>query len=144
MEKAFDFSNVPHQYPMCLNRECPRSTTCLRQLAEQSAPADIQLWVFVNPKYLDTLEGDCPLYRPDRKVRFAKGFVRILEDLPHKQMKTVITHLIAHFGQRTYYRIRKGERLMSPSEQKFFYNTLTECGVSPSCEFDAYVEDYDW
>ena len=42
------------------------------------------------------------------------------------------------------HRARKGERLLSPSEQQHILNILRNCGVTTTQEFDAYVEDYDW
>lgn len=144
MKERIDFSQVPYLYSMCLNEECPQADTCLRQLAEQSAPTNIQTWSIIRPKYLSTLKGACPYYRSDAKVRFAKGFINILNNLPHKQMQTVISSLITHYSRRTYYRIRKGERLLSPSEQQQFLNILKSCGVVRPLDFDAYLEDYDW
>lgn len=144
MEERIDFSQVPQPYLICLNRECSQADTCLRQLAEQCVPADIQSWAIISPKYLATLKGACPYYRSNVKVRFAKGFLTILENLPHKQMRAVVSQLNVLFGRRTYYRVRKGERLLSPFEQQQFYNVLKNCGASSSEEFDAYFEDYDW
>ena len=59
-------------------------------------------------------------------------------------MQTVILHLMNYLGRRTYYRARKGERLLSPSEKQHILNILRNCGVTTTQEFDAYVEDYDW
>lgn len=144
MEMKINFSQVPHGYPICLNRKCTQAGACLRQLIELSVPADIQCWTILSPTYLASLEGACPYYRSATKVRFAKGFIRLLEDLPYNQMRTVIAHLTRYFGQRTYYRVRKGERLLSPAEQQKVLSILGKYGVSGSPEFDAYVEEYDW
>lgn len=144
MEERINFLQVPHHYLMCLNRKCLKADTCLRQLVEQCVPIDIQSWVIISPKYLAVLEGDCPHYRSTVKVRFAKGFLNILENLPYKQMRAVVSQLIVLFGRRTYYRVRKGERLLSPSEQQQFFLILKNCSVSSFGEFDAYLEDYDW
>ena len=61
-------------------------------------------------RHLASLKGTCPYYRPNKKVRYAAGFVSLLESLPHKQMLSVIPGLMRHFSRRTYYRVRKGER----------------------------------
>ena len=98
----------------------------------------------ISPKYLSTVKGGCPHYRSSTKVRYAQGFIGILENLPYKQMQTVILHLMNYLGRRTYYRARKGERLLSPSEQQHILNILRNCGITTTQEFDAYVEDYDW
>ncbi len=113
MKEKLDFSEVPYQYSMCLNRQCPKADTCLRQLAEQSVPEKVEHWTIISPKRLTTVKGDCPYYRSNIKARYAKGFIGILESLPHKQMESVITHLISFFSRRTYYRVRKGEHTAS-------------------------------
>lgn len=144
MKTGTNHFQVPYNYQLCLNKECPQANSCLRQLVEQSMPSDIQSWNIISPKYLATLKGTCPHYRSSTKVRLAKGFAKLLDSLPHKQMQAAIAQLLAYFGRRTYYRVRKGERLLSPSEQKVMLNILKNCGISHHKEFDAYLEEYDW
>ena len=81
MEEKIDFAKVPYQYSMCLNRQCPQAGTCLRQLTEQSVPENIEHWIIISPKYLSTVKGGCPHYRSSTKVRYAQGFIGILENL---------------------------------------------------------------
>lgn len=144
MKKEHNFSEIPYNYPLCLNCQCPKASTCLRLLAELDISDDIEFLVIINPKYQATLGDNCPHYRSSTKVRYAKGFMNILEKLPYKQIKPVTSLLINQFSQRTYYRIRKGERLLSPHEQKSILEILKKCGVTGIQEFDAYVEDYEW
>lgn len=144
MEIYIDSSQMPYNYEMCLNKECPKAETCLRQLVTRNAPKDIRYWKVISPDYLAKLEGDCEDYRSSTKVRFAKGCIQLLEGLPYKQMRVVIPQLINSFSERTYYRIRNGERLLSPAEQGRVMNILKRCGVSMPQVFDAYVEGYDW
>lgn len=144
MENRINFSEVPYQYPLCLNRQCAKASTCLRQLAEQSATDDIIYWSIISPRHLATVKGSCPYYRSAAKVRFAKGFQGILENISNKQMREVVSHLISTFSRRTYYRIRKGERLLSPAEQEEVLKILRHCGVADQQEFDAYTEEYQW
>ena len=90
------------------------------------------------------LKGACPHYRSSQKVQYAKGCMNILDNLPHKQRQLAIIHLMEYFSRRTYYRIRKGERLLSPAEQRDVQKILKQCGATGKQEFDAYVEDYEW
>ena len=46
--------------------------------------------------------------------------------------------LSEHFSQRTYYRIRKGERLPNPAEQEEVINIFRNCGFTREIEFDVY------
>ena len=144
MEEEHHFTNVPYNYPLCLNRQCPKASTCLRQLVEQEVPDSAEYWVVISPKYQAKLKGACPHYRSNQKVQYAKGCMNILDNLPHKQRQLAIIHLMEYFSRRTYYRIRKGERLLTPSEQQRILNILKNCGATHLQNFDAYVEDYDW
>lgn len=145
MEKKHHIFEVPSNYALCLNRHCPQASTCLRQLAEQEISDRIEYWTVISPKHQETItESTCPYFRSSTKVLFAKGFIKILDNLPNKQMQQVISRLISRFNQRTYYRIRKGERLLSPAEQKTVLNIIKSCGATGKQEFDAYIEDYDW
>ena len=120
------------------------AATCLRQIAEVSAPDDVECWTIISPKRLASLTGDCPYYRSNKKTRYAMGFINILDSLPYKQMQEVSKYLISHFGQSTYYRARKGTRPLLPTEQQFVLETLKRCKADSCQEFDAYYEDYDW
>ena len=131
MEEEHHFTNVPYNYPLCLNRQCPKASTCLRQLVEQELPDSVEYWVIISPKY-------------QAKLQYAKGCMDILDNLPHKQRQLAIIHLMEYFSRRTYYRIRKGERLLSPAEQRDVQKILKQCGATGKQEFDAYVEDYEW
>ena len=133
MEEEHHFTNIPYNYPLCLNRQCPKASTCLRQLIEQEVPDSAEYWVVISPKY-----------RSSQKVQYAKGCMNILDNLPHKQRQLAIIHLTEYFSRRTYYRIRKGERLLSPAEQRDVQKILKQCGATGKQEFDAYVEDYEW
>lgn len=144
MEKEIDYSKVPYQYPLCLNRQCTKATTCLRQMAERSMPDNTVRCTIINPRHIATLDGDCPFYRPNVRVRYAKGFIGILNNLPYKQMQGIINSLMAYFGRRTYFRVRKGERLLSPPEQQYIIDILKKWNLTHPQEFDAYAEDYDW
>ena len=48
MKEEIDFTKVPYQYAMCLNRKCSKANTCLRQLTEQSVPEKIEYWDIPN------------------------------------------------------------------------------------------------
>lgn len=144
MKEEIDFNQIPFDYALCLNDQCPRAATCLRQLSVQSVPAEKEYWNIISPKRLAALKGDCPFFRSNRKVRYARGFMNMLDNLPYNKRRSVIASLISYFGQRTYYRNRKGERLLTPDEQQAVLNIIKRHGASTSQEFDLYEEDYMW
>lgn len=120
MEEKLDNATIPNQYTLCLDRQCPKASTCLRQLAERSMPDETAYWQIISPRHLASLKGTCPYYRPNKKVRYAAGFVSLLESLPHKQMLSVIPGLMRHFSRRTYYAsAREKGRFHPPNNRSY-------------------------
>ncbi len=146
MKEEIDFTKVPYQYAMCLNRKCSKANTCLRQLTEQSVPEKIEYWDILSPKHLAALQGDCPYYRSNTKVRYAK---RIHQNI---RSPAIQTNASCHITSNEFFLAgepttgsAKGERLLTPSEQQRILTILKNCGVThPQDDFDVYVEDYDW
>ena len=135
---------VPHDYTLCINDKCPKASTCLRHIAVTMMPADVRKWSIVSPTYLAQSEGECPVYRSAEKVRYARGFIRMMSALTVTQAHAVKGSIISAFGTAMYYRMRKGTRPITPTEQEAIYGMLAQAGVTVRPEFDAYVEDYMW
>ena len=129
MKEEISFTQVPFDYPLCLNGQCPKAATCLRLLAMQSMPTEKDYWKIISPKRLATVKGECPFY---------------LNSLPYNKRGIAIANLIAGFGQRTYYRARKGERLLLPEEQQSVLNVFRHLDAGMATEFDSYAEGYLW
>lgn len=143
-EKELEFSDVPNNFLWCIDRQCPKSGTCLRQVAERLAPTDLVQYSIVSPKHIASLGGECPYYCSSTKVQYAKGFLGILENLTAKQVRLFAQRLISNSSRRTYYRVRSGERALSPTEQESILNVLKECGITAPMKFDSYYYDYLW
>ncbi len=135
---------VPTNYTLCLKSDCPKAANCLRHAAMAMMPAEEQKWSIISPAYLAQMEGECPHYRSAERALYARGFVRMMSALTVKQAHAVKDSIVANFGMNMYYRMRRGERLITPIEQKEIYQLLEKQGVSTRPEFDAYVEDYLW
>lgn len=132
---------VPSYYDFCILSECPKASTCLHHVALPMT-GEQKVRIF-NPHLLDNT-GKCPHYVKAEKVFHAKGFKEVMEKLPHGTYKRAVSALMSYFSERTYYRIRKGERLLSPDEQKAVRRIIARLGYTEPWEFDAYVEDYLW
>ncbi len=143
-KKELEFSDIPNNFLWCINRQCPKAKTCLRQLAERLSPENLIVCNAINPKHLAKFADECPYFCSNKQVRYAKGFLGILEKLTAKQTRFLISRVISNSSRRTYYRVRNGERALSPAEQQSIINILKECGVAFPIEFDSYFEDYFW
>ena len=135
---------VPTNYTLCIKSDCPRAAMCLHYKATQMIPADVMKWSILSPAYLAQTEGECPHYRTAEKVRYARGFVRMMSTLTVTQAHAFKGDIIATFGMNMYYRMRRGDRLITPTEQEAIYQMLEQQGVTARPEFDAYVEGYLW
>ena len=135
---------VPVNYTLCIKGECPKSATCLRYAATRMMEADVQRWNILSPAYLAQFGSNCPHYRSGEKVRYARGFSRMMSSLTVHQANVVKDSLVATFGTAMYYRMRKGTRPITPMEQETIYRLLEKQGVTTRPEFDAYVESYLW
>ncbi|MBD9145794.1 MAG: hypothetical protein EGP81_09635 [Bacteroides clarus] len=138
------FSDIPNNFLWCINRQCTKAEVCLRQLAERLSPEELISCSTINLKHLAKFKKECPYFRSNKQVRYARGFLGILENLTTRQTRFFINRVISNSSRRTYYRIRNGERALSPVEQQSIINILKECGVTFSIEFDSYFEDYYW
>ena len=135
---------VPNNYTLCIKGDCPKAANCLRYVAVAMMPAEVQRWSIVSPAYLVQIEGECPMYRSAGKVRYARGFVRMMSAITVHQAHVMKEGIIAAFGMAMYYRMRKGTRLITPAEQETIYNLLEQQGITERPAFDAYTEDYLW
>lgn len=133
---------IPFNYPLCTRTECPKATECLRHVALENSE-DARLTI-LNPKLLETSADGCKHYASANKVLYAKGMKKVMGMLPFNTHERAVSALSMLFSERSYYRIRKGERLLSPDEQKAVRHIIARLGFTAEWDFDAYVEDYLW
>ena len=72
---------MPKTFRLCVKTDCPCAAECLRSIALAMVSPDEQSIQIINPVYLATVEGDCPVFRSAEKVRYARGFVKMLSGL---------------------------------------------------------------
>ena len=90
------------------------------------------------------IEGNLPLLPSEQESTLCRGIRKPIGELATQTDALRYPGLMRHFSRRTYYRVRKGERPLSPSEQQVVLNALKRCGVKEPKDFDAYFEEYDW
>ena len=135
---------MPKTYRLCVKTDCSRAAECLRCIALAMVSPDEQSIQIINPVYLSTIEGDCPVFRSAEKVRYARGFVKMLSGLTVAQANALRQTLEHDFGHARYFRLRAGERLIDPATQEHIRQAMARIGVADLPDFDAYVEEYDW
>ena len=129
-EETFDYSKVPHNFGLCATDTCPYTDTCLRRIAYTYAPSNNIFLYVLNPKAIESTAGKC--------------FIHTAEAISVGQSGTFRYRLIGLWGIRRYYQKRKGETLLSPTEQQQVIAIARNLGLQRTEYFDAYVEEYDF
>jgi len=144
MKKELNYSEVPHGFGLCGIEDCPRAVTCLRQIAYNCAPANITFLHMLNPRTAKAATEKCKYYCSNEKLRYAKGFICTTGALSVRVSGTFRYRLVGSWGIRRYYQKRKGETLLSPTEQRQVIALAKELGVHQNEYFDGYVDEYNW
>ena len=135
---------MPKTYRLCVKTDCPRAAECLRSIAMAMVSPDEQCIQVITPAYLSTIEGACPVFHSSEKVRYARGFVKMLSGLTVTQANLLRQTLEHDFGHARYFRLRSGERLIDPATQEHIRQAMVRIGITELPDFDTYVEEYDW
>ena len=135
---------MPKTFKLCVKADCPHAAECLRHVALTLATPDMQTITIINPAYLASVKGECPVFYSATPVRYAQGFVKMLSTLTVAQANMFRIKLESYFGHTLYFRLRSGKRLIDPAAQAHIHQVMTELGVNPLPDFDAYVEAYNW
>ena len=145
MEKELLIEKAKNGYTVCYQNRCPLHTQCLRWQVGQHVPNTYSSYWCVNPHFKAVATDNCPMYRNDQKVRFAKGMLHTFNgDMP-KRVEPAVRYGIMSLTCRTYYfEYRNGTRLIPPALQENIRNLFRENGWKEEVQFDGYVEDYDW
>ena len=81
--KELLFEKAKEGYTVCYADTCPLRTQCLRWFVGQQMPHTYSSYRCVNPHFEGVATADCPMYRCDQKIRFAKGMTHTFTgDMP--------------------------------------------------------------
>lgn len=140
---TFQHSDVPGNFTLCLNSDCPLADRCLHHIVRTMVPDDELVLHVYNPAAVKGGE-DCPRFRTPEPVRYAYGFEGMQERMLPKQYVMFMDLLIAHFSRNPYFVRRRGEFPMPPREQDYIREVLRQVGADHTMDFDRYEERINW
>ena len=145
IKKELLMEKAKNGYTVCYVDECPLRSQCLRWLAGQYVPHTYSSYMCVNPHFEGVATINCPMFRNDQKVRFAKGMMNIFtSDMPRRVEPAVRYGVIRQTNRTYYFEYRNGSRLIPPALQESIRDLFRNNGWTGEVTFDGYVEDYDW
>ena len=132
-------------YIVCHEQQCTLHEHCLRWQVGQHVPSSACTYSCVNPNYQHVATSDCPMYRKDEKVRFAKGMKNMFNDDMPKSVQDAVKYGVINKSNRTYYyEYKNGSRLIPPALQEHIRQLFRDKGWTAKVDFDSYVDDYNW
>lgn len=144
--EVLDFSLVPNGWAVCPGSACPTAAGCLRHVAYESMPDGVTQWESVMPRQA-LKEGACRYFCESGLVRMARGFDGMFAQVKSKDAQMSLRlRLTEYFGSNgTYYRYRRGERLLTPQQQQQVLGLFRQYGgIGQEQPFDSYVDSYNF
>ena len=145
IKKELLIKQAQEGYTVCYVENCPLRNHCLRWLVGQHMPPTASTYRCVNPNFEGVSTADCPMYRKDEKVRFAKGMKNMFNDDMPKSVQDAVKYGVINKSNRTYYyEYKNGSRLIPPALQEHIRKLFRDKGWTAEVDFDNYVDDYNW
>lgn len=139
------FEEIPFGYRLCLKDNCPLAEECLRHLAVQALPASQNSVSAILPgKCTADENGKYPYFRSNVKVRYARGFTRVLTTFPVNVLEAFRDRLIGIYPRNKYFKMRRGGVLLTPAEQELIVRAARAKGFQGEFTFDNYEDHYLW
>lgn len=140
------FKDAPSGYILCINNKCPKSSDCIRHQAYLTLPKDVKTFPVVNPSYAEANADACTFHRPIQYKTLAYDFSKNFNDMTKHQEAIFRSAGIAYFNRSEYYRLRGGEKEISPEDQVFLLDLAKRVGfeTTPDQFFDHFTDVIDW
>lgn len=143
MLKKLDYSLVPDDFALCLEKNCLHASTCLRFQASLYIPKERWVVKVVNPERV-VPAGDCPGFMDDSPLKNAYGMEHLLDNIPYRQAKEIRREMREYFGITHFYRLKRKERCFTPEDQQYVRDLLRRYGIEEEPVFDRYEENFGW
>ena len=140
---TFQLADVPGNFALCLNGQCPLADQCLHHIVRTMVPADQLILHVFNPEAVPG-GSDCQFFRERKLDRYAVGFTQMQAEMKPRQYAIFSGHLQAHWGRNPYYERRSGKRWLPPVEQDIVRSALRHAGMPEDLEFDHYELRINW
>lgn len=145
MKEEIVNATPPTDYPVCTSESCPQRTHCLHALVAPEVLSRSRVYPQINAQHPDYREGEaCTLYRSDRPERYARGFAQAMSELSRTNYDDCTGYMIGLSSKSQFYRLKRGDLLLAPEEQREILEILRSYGYEGEDPFDHYEVRYTW
>lgn len=138
------FSEKAEKYLVCYNDECARAEQCLRRLLANYVPDKRRIVESVNPGYVKRNHGECDYFHSSEPTVLYKGMTHFYDEIPEQKAREIRFKLRHHFGESTYYRLRNGQRSITPAIYDQIRSICVACGWTEELVFDEETQEIKW
>ncbi len=138
------FREKAASYLVCFIDQCPLRQECLRWLTGQYVNPSPPTYKSVNPRNLEHGGEQCKMFRKNERVMMKRGFKNMYHDMPGYMESMIRSLLITKWGRKQYFEMRKGDRLITPSQQLDVTRICKKCGWTGPVVYDSEQEDWLW
>ena len=129
------YEDVPERWAVCPNDKCPRAHECLRHHAYTLAPSTEKQRLSIMPQAWQG--GDCTEFAEDRPQQLAWGMKELFNGIPEWKATAIRHEMFGLFGaERTYYRYRRGEYVITPKQQQDLTELFARHGITAPLHYD--------
>ena len=133
------FNDVPRNWAVCFNGECPLKSECMRFQAAETMPDSVMTWRTIMPAAWK--KGNCIAFVRKRVERKAYGLKHFLDHVEQKDYHWLREKTMDYLGGRTsYYRYNRGQKLLSEAQQQYLLQMMKRAGYEGKGEFENYCE----
>ena len=143
-EEESAFREKANHYLVCFADSCPLHEQCLRWLVGQYVSTDLPAYNAVNPRNPQNGGERCAMFRKKQRVMMKRGMINFYHEMPGHTERAIRASLIAAFGRKPYFEMRKGDRLITPDAQQYILDTCRHFGWQGPLVYDGEQEDWEW
>lgn len=138
------FREKSHHYLVCFIESCPMREQCLRWLVGQYADPMPRAQNGINPRNPKMGGRQCEMFRKNQRVVMKCGFTNLYHEMPGYMEHDIRSQLIATFGRKKYFEMRRGDRLITPAQQETIATICRLNGWQGPLIYDDEQEDWLW
>ena len=141
LNSEFDFSKVPGWYALCFNAGCPLHDDCLHYLAGANVPESQDTAKCVLPHM--GRDGHCRWFDKTTVVTMASGFSHLYDQVLKSDYTSMRKNITAYLhGAKQYYQYMRGERPLTPEQQRGIQQIVRSYGYDWEVPFERYHSAY--
>jgi len=138
-DPQFINSIVGRNWYYCFNADCPRTAECIHFIATKFKPKNVTCGHAIYPDA--NLDGPCQHFCRVCIVKTAWGLSHLYDEVKHVDARRMKYAVMSAMSSRTsYYRVHRGEKHLSPEEQKAVKQVFASYGYGEP-QYDYYAEE---